>query len=107
LSFGSNNELLFINLAAVVGGQNHGIPHLLQAVTLSATLVRFYFCFIIYFDFLDFRIVLFVFLYFIFNRTLYKIGQTFSAVSGSLVDIYLNLNVAVHCDTILFAVLVF
>jgi hypothetical protein len=42
-------------------GLDHGIPHLLQAVTLSATLVRFYFCFIINFSFLVLRIVLFVF----------------------------------------------
>jgi hypothetical protein len=83
------------------------MPHLQQAGTLSATLVRFYFCFIITFSFLALRIVLFVFLRFIFNRSLYKIGQTFFEVSGSSVDTYGNLNVAVYCGTILLAVLVF
>jgi hypothetical protein len=34
-------------------------------------------------------------------------GQTFFEVSGSSVDTYFNINVAVYCDTILFAVLVF
>jgi hypothetical protein len=33
--------------------------------------------------------------------------QTFLAVSGSSVDTDVNLNVAVYCDTILLAVLVF
>jgi hypothetical protein len=33
--------------------------------------------------------------------------QTFFAVSGSLVDKYANLNVAVYCGEILFAALVF
>jgi hypothetical protein len=78
-----------------------------QAGPLSATLVRFYFCFIINFGFLAFRIVLFVFLRFIFKRTLDKMVQTFFVVGGSSVDTYINLNVAVYCDTILLAVLVF
>jgi hypothetical protein len=64
-------------LAAVVGGLEHGIPHLLQAVTLSATLVRFYFCFVINFGFLAFRIVLFVFFAFHFQVDTLQNGADF------------------------------
>jgi hypothetical protein len=83
------------------------MPHLQQAGTLSATLVRFYIYFIINFGFLAFRILLFVFLRFIFKRPLYKMGQTFFEVNGLSVDTCANLNVAVYCAAILLAVLVF
>jgi hypothetical protein len=62
------------------------MPHLQQAGTLSATLVQFYFGCINNYSFLAFPIVLFVFLHFIFKRTLDKMGQTFFAVSGSSAD---------------------
>jgi hypothetical protein len=71
------------------------MPHLQQAGTLSATLVRFYFCLIINFGFLALRIVLFVFFAFHLQRDTLQNGQTFFEVSGSSVDTYVNLNVAV------------
>jgi hypothetical protein len=55
--------ILYISISIGIGtGQDvKNTPLGRQAGTLSATLVRFYFCFIIYFGFLAFRIVLFVF----------------------------------------------